>query len=149
VVALLLAGMAAGSLRRVFVEYRAGYTAACQPVSLGAEVVRGFIARGGDLRHVWLVGWPHGWDYRALAIELGEPGWSNVLWGQGLEMRGAVDEAAAHIADPAPKLYLLGGPRAATDVRLLEALYPGSKPTRHPGHSPRQLFWSVEVPDRH
>ncbi len=149
VVALLLAGMAAGSLRRVFVEYRAGYIAACQPVSLGAEVARDFIARGGDLRHVWLVGWPHGWDYRALAIELGEPGWSNVLWGQGFEMRGAVEEAAAHVADPSTKLYLLGGPRAATDARLLEALYPGSKSTRHPGRAPRQLFWGVEVPDRH
>lgn len=144
-VVTLLAGSGVVAVHRVFVEHRALYEERSQPVSLGAAVARDFVDRGGSLDRVWLIGWPHGWDWRVLAFELGDPSWSNVLWGEGSEMRGGAEQAAAHGALPSPRLYLLGGPRAWVDVRMLEALFPEAVSARHPGRTPRQEFWSVEV----
>jgi len=138
--AALLAVMAAFSAHRLLVEYRAGYAERCQPVSLGAAVARQWIAAGGAPERVVLVGWPHGWDWRALAFELGEPDWSRVRVGTGPDMEGAVDQVEA---DRDGTLVLLG---RAPDAVALAQRFPGAFVRFHPGHVPGRSFWSAEIP---
>jgi hypothetical protein len=147
-VALLLALMAAGAVHRLFTEYREAYDRRSLPVTAGAAVVRSFLQSGGRLEQVYLVGWPHGWDYRALALELGAPGWRNVLWGVGPDLSDAVREATTHAGDPAAKLYLVGGPRAPAAVAFLRAVYPEATVASHLEARPERRFWSVRVAQR-
>jgi len=142
---LLLTLMAAGAAHRLFTEYRASYDRRSLPVTEGATVVRAFLQSGGTLDHTFLVGWPHGWDYRALALELGVPEWRNVLWGTGPDLRGAEREATAHVGDPDAKLYLVGGPRAEAAIDFLHALYPNAVVTSHLDAQPAKRFWSLRV----
>lgn len=144
--ALLLAWMAAGTSQRYFNEYRAGYDGSTHPTFEVAEVVRGFLRHGGDLGHAYYIGWPNGWDYRAIGLALGEPNWSELLQGTKDDWSDAAEGARGHRGDPARKLYLVGGPFAQQNLALLRELYPEGIVTRHPGHFEGKEFWSVFVP---
>ncbi|MFN2251686.1 MAG: glycosyltransferase family 39 protein, partial [Anaerolineae bacterium] len=144
--AVLFAFMAWGTSERVFVEYRAGYDQSTHPTRQGAEVGRAFVDMGGDLDHIFLVSWPHGWDYRALGMLLGDPEWSNVLEGFEPNMEDAVDLAADQVGDPARKLYLVGGPIAQQNIAALLELYPDAVVTHHDVPVEGKDFWSVFVP---
>jgi hypothetical protein len=111
-------------------------------------VIRAFGDLGGDLEHAYLVSWPHGWDYRALGIELGDPDWRNVLEGNGADMTDAVEAARGHASDPARKLYIVGGPgdTPTRNLETLQGIYPDAVVTRHEGHYADKGFFSVYVP---
>jgi hypothetical protein len=145
-VAVLFVYMAWGTQERVFTEYRKGYDRASHPTRQGSDIGRAFVEMGGDLENVFLVSWPHGWDYRALGMLLGDPEWSNVLEGYGPNMEDAVDLAALHQADPERKLYFVGGPIAHQNIEALRALYPDAIVTRHDVPVDGKDFWSVLVP---
>ena len=51
-----------------------------------------------------------------------------------------------HVADPAAKLYFVGGPRAHSDIEYLRVLYPAAVVTPHASRMPGKDFWSVYVP---
>lgn len=142
-IATLLALIAAGAARRVFVEYRDAYHERCLPVSVGADVARRWLGPGGDTHRIVLVGWPDGWDWRAFAFELGDADWSTVMWGTGPDMRDAVDAVAP---DPAGSLCFLGGPHAEEDAAALTARFPGAIVELHEDPVPRRRFVTVKVP---
>lgn len=144
--AALLLVAALGAWPRVFAEYRAGYDGTTHNTSDAVAVARRFLATGGDLDHVWVVGWPHGWDYRVFGIELGRPGLENLLWDDASGGERSARRAADHAADPAAKLYLVGGGGAERSVADLAAIFPDARATRHEGRLPGKAFWSVYVP---
>lgn len=144
--AILFLSMARNTDVRVFQEYRTGYDNASHPTREGAEVARAFLTLGGDLEHVYLVSWPHGWDYRALALMLGDADWRNVLEGTRPDMSDAVEGAGLHVEDPSAKLYFVGGPNADANIQHLRRIHPDAVVTMHPSRMPGKDFWSVYVP---
>jgi hypothetical protein len=138
--------MAWGTRERVFTEYREGYDRSSHPTRQGAEVGRAFVELGGNLGQVYLVSWPHGWDFRALGMLLGDPEWANVLEGREPEMADAVLQASMHQPYPERKLYLVGGPIAQQNIDTLLQLYPAAVVTHHDVPVEGKDFWSVFVP---
>lgn len=145
VVAAGLLSMADTSWTRYTDEYAPNYDLSTHNTSEGVAVVEAFRTLGGDLDHVYLVGWAHGWDYRALGLAFGAPDWNGLLW---VDAPGgdAAELAAAHVDDPAPKLYLLGGPEAPRGVETLRGLFPDALVTEHASRVETKDFWSVIVP---
>ena len=140
--------MGRGAWARYFDEYGPNYDHSTENTSEGAAVVRAFEAMGVDLDHVYLVGWSYGWDSRALAWNVGAPDWEPLGWsGPRLDL-DAVAAAESHPEDPAPKLYLVGGPAAAASLEALGDLYPDAIVSRHHSRQPEKDFWSLYVPGR-
>ena len=146
-VAILFGGMARVGWQRYFVEYRQIYDNSTHNTSEGAQEVREFLARPGtDIDHVYYVGWENGWDYRALAFHLGEPGWNGLIAGQAADWSDAAEGAAAHRVDPASKLYLVGGPHAARQLATLSGFFRAAEVQEHASRIPGKNFWTVTVP---
>lgn len=145
---VLVVGMFRGATSRYFMDYASAYDAATQNTSEGAAVARSYLAAGVDLDHVYLVGWSNGWDYRAVGTLLGNPRWQGLLWGGLSSGEDAVEAAEPHAADPAAKLYLVGGAVAEKNVEYLKKLYPAAQATKHASRLPGKEFWSVYVPAR-
>lgn len=149
VVAGLLAWMAVGSWQRYFVEYRQIYDQSTHNTSEGAAAVRRFLDQDGtDITHVYYVGWENGWDFRALAYLLGEPSWNGLLGGQKPDWSDAATAAQPQVADPAPKLYLVGGPFAQAQLDTLKGYFPDARVEQQPSRVPGKEFWTVTVPPR-
>lgn len=148
-VAGLLAWMAVGSWQRYFVEYRQIYDQSTHNTSEGAAAVRRFLDQdGADITHVYYVGWENGWDFRALAYLLGEPSWNGLLGGQKPDWSDAATAAQPQVADPAPKLYLVGGPFAQAQLDTLKGYFPDARVEQQPSRVPGKEFWTVTVPPR-
>ena len=143
---LLLAWMASGTTKRYFVEYRQGYDNSTHNTREGAEVARAFLTLGGDLEHLYYVGWPNGWDYRAVGFLLGAPTWNGLLQGSAGDWSDAAEPARFHVGDPARKLYLVGGPHAEAQRVYLRELFPDAIETFHRSAVPGKDFWSLYVP---
>jgi hypothetical protein len=146
--AVLFLMMMWGTSTRVFDEYRTSYDNSSLPTREGAEVGEAFVELGGDIEHIYLVSWPYGWDYRALGMQLGDPEWHNVLEGSQANMADAVLAAGEHASDPAPKLYLVGGPIARANIERLLEYYPDAVVVHHDYPVEGKDFWSVYVPPR-
>lgn len=148
VAAALFVWMGRNTWQRYYDEYRPQYNGSTHNTFEGAEVARGFIALGGDLDHVYLVGWSDGWDYRAIGVELGDFDYAGLLWGREADGSDAVDQAAAHVDDPAAKLYIVAGPRTEANVDALRTLFPAAVVVAHPRRDVGEAFTTVYVPAR-
>ncbi len=145
---LLFTVAARTTVHRYFVEYRQAYNQATHPTSEGARIARGFLALGGTLDHVYLVGWAHGWDYRAFGAQMGDLTWNGLLWGAAADGSDAVRVADGHVGDPAPKLYFVGGDQAGPNVAYLRQLFPTALVAEHQSATTGKTFWTVYVPGR-
>lgn len=144
---LLFKAMAAEARQRYFVEYREGYDKSTHITRALAEGAQGFLSIGGDLAHIYYIGWINGPDYRAIGFLLGEPDWNGLLAGtDAADWKDAAEPARAQVSDPARKLYLLGGPHAEAHLSLLDELYPDAMLTHHPSPYPGKDYYSVLVP---
>jgi hypothetical protein len=144
--AALFIWMERNTVQRYFGEYGEQYAISAPNTGEIAAVVNGFLALGGDRAHAYIVGWPFGPDYRAVGLLIGDLGWEGNLWeGDGQESARAA-AAAGHAADPARKLYIVGGQNALANVRILQDLYPDAVVTRHPSAAAGHEFSSVFVP---
>jgi hypothetical protein len=83
-----------------------------------AGVIRNFVDAGGSLVNAYVVSWPYWADHRAIAVELGDLGWKNGL--------NSIKDAAAHVAEPGEKLYLLNR-RDGGSLAWLQATYPNGR----------------------
>jgi hypothetical protein len=150
VYALVLVGLfmvsAQNTTHRYFVDYGTSYNTSAQNASEGAAVAAGFMASGVPRDHIYVVGWENGWDYRAVGIQLGDPGWHGLLWGQDPHRADAVKMATAQPNDTSPRLYLVGGPLAASNVKYLRGLFPRAIAALHASAQAGREFWSVYVP---
>jgi hypothetical protein len=144
----LFVGMGRNTWQRYFVEYRDIYNQSSLPTSEGAAIARGFMDIGGDRKHVYLVGWPYGWDYRALGMQMGDMNWNGLLWGTAPDGSDAWKLAESHVGDPAPKLYFVGGDQANAVIAHLRELYPNATASLHRSTTTEKTFWTVFVPGR-
>jgi len=145
-VAVLFVGMDRNTAKRYFVEYRENYDRSSQNTSDGVAAVRTFLADGGALDRVFLVGWSNGWDYRVIGLSFGQPDWNGLLWGVAPDGSDAVNQADDHAADPERQLYLVAGPRAEANIAYLRELFPGAVVAPGAARSPDKPFWTVVVP---
>lgn len=146
--AVLFVWAGRNTVQRYFVEYRQAYNQATHPTSEGARLARGFVDLGGDRDHVYLVGWAHGWDYRAFGAQMGDLNWNGLLWGSAADGSDSVAGAANHVDDPAAKLYFVGGDYAAAHLDFLRHLYPQSLVAEHHSATTGKTYWTVYVPAR-
>jgi drug/metabolite transporter superfamily protein YnfA len=98
-----------------FVEYDRAYRLAAPNTSEIGRVVRGFADSVGDLQHAYYVSWPHWVDHRNIALMAGDIMWRNELLD--------IERARDHMADSAPKLYVLNVADEKS-AAVLRALYP-------------------------
>ena len=82
-----------------FVDFARIYKITSQNGLEVARVINGFADSAGDKQDAWMKTWPHWVDYRIVAVEIGQPRWSNYIH----------DIAAAreHDVAPGPRLYVL------------------------------------------
>ncbi len=78
-IAALMAGSMGLNFTAYFREYDTSYRGAALNPSEVAAAVRGVIGPDAPMDGVWLQGWPHWHDYRAIGIEAGDITFSNAL----------------------------------------------------------------------
>jgi hypothetical protein len=117
-VVTLLAFVGVMNYRWYFNDYQPVARANTLDYSGMAGVIRDFEDAGGSLTNAYLVSWPYWADYRAVAVELGDLGWKNGL--------GSIKDAAAQVAEPGDKLYLLNRDDGDS-VAWLQETYPNGR----------------------
>ena len=120
-----------------FKVFREQYAlSATNPSEVGA-VVKAYLAGGGELRDVWLKGYPHWLDLRAVAIESGDITWANAV----LES----SQLASTVEPGRPRLYVVHyWDREALDS--LHTLYPQGVVAFHDSPTPTKGFLTFFVP---
>jgi hypothetical protein len=123
--AVLLIGWAAILNHEIyFVRYALSYRNAALNPGEVARSVRGIIGPHASMEGVWLQGWPHWHDYRAIGIEAGD-----ITFGNAIRDQSMLEElvATAPAAFPTRPLVFVVHPedRAALDV--LEATFPDGR----------------------
>jgi len=121
-----------------FVEYDAQFHTFVWNASELAQVIRGFAITCGDLDQVYIAPWPYFVDGRAVAFELEDWEWYNLL----NDLSGLGDQAA----QPGNKLYLvhLADQRSLSQLR---EVYPQAQVRRYRSRRPGHDFWIVFVPE--
>ncbi len=105
------------------------------------RVVRGFADSTGDLQHAYHVAYPFWVDTRAIGINAGDINW--YLDAALIDLSAWLP---AHVADPAPKLYLLSLEDEENLARLRET-FPEGWATRYASAvDPSKDFWIYIVP---
>ncbi|RIL10395.1 MAG: hypothetical protein DCC75_04460 [Proteobacteria bacterium] len=143
--AALIGASGAADWRRYFGPYRDSYNLNTHPTSLGAAVISEYLEKYGDGAQFFLVGWSHGWDYRALGILLNKPEWGGVMWGERQDGADALRHLDQHLSDQGPKLYLVGGELAKGHLDTLRWFYPKNETRIHHHENPKKSFYSFLV----
>jgi len=140
--AILLTATAVINYRRYFVDYFRSYQLSSRNSSEMAEVMRGFIATGGDLKHIVIRAWPHWVDTRALALLLGDVSWqdTNVVIERVTDLTRLRD-------DPAPQMYLVHLEDQLA-LNILQTTFPAGYLVRHVSPIPGHDFLVFIVPAR-
>jgi hypothetical protein len=129
VLVLLLVLIGRANYLRYFVDFDANYRRASWNSSEVAAVIRGFADSVGDVRHAWILLYPHWIDTRNVAINMHAIGWEQTL--------PSADAALAHVNDPANKLYILN-PGDQQNLTRLREIFPNAQErvfrARTPGH---------------
>jgi hypothetical protein len=136
--ALIVGLIARTNFRDYFVTFRDQYALSATNPSQVAAVVRGFTAAGIPPEAIWLKGYPHWLDARALALEsFGTFAWRNaVLEPEALELAGT---------DPGPKLFIVHVDDQPAVDKLRE-LYPNGILARQKSSTPGKDFLIYFVP---
>ncbi|MCX7840450.1 MAG: glycosyltransferase family 39 protein, partial [Anaerolineae bacterium] len=129
VLVLLFTLIVRANYLRYFVDFDAHYRRASWNSSEVAMVIRGFADSVGDIRHAWILLYPHWIDTRNVAINMRAIGWDQTL--------PNADAALAHANDPANKLYILN-PGDQKNLTRLREIFPHAQErvfyARTPGH---------------
>jgi len=120
-----------------FVEYAAQFNAQAWNASEFAQVIRGFADTTGSLDQAYIAPWPHFIDGRAVAFELGDWEWYNLM--------DDLTELEEHPAQPGNKLYLAHADDQESLNRLRE-MYPQAQVRLHRSAVRDHEFWIVFVP---
>ena len=78
-VGLLLAIVSWNSYHWYFDDYAAQYTRSSPNHREIAAAIKDFAHQGRSIYDAYIIGWPNWLDHRAVAIELGDPDWNNLL----------------------------------------------------------------------
>ncbi len=143
----LSAWMATNTYDRYFNQYAESYAGSTHPTDNAAAVIQAFEVLGGRIENVYMIGWPNGWDYRALGVLAGDPYWNGLIGGRDPDWYDAVRVDAAALAENGTrKLFFVGGEEAERFLEGLRAIYPDALVTRHPVEPEDRSFYSVVTP---
>ena len=141
-VALALVATMRLNYQRYFVSYLQSYQLSSQNSSEMAEAMRGFIATGGDLKHITIRAWPHWVDTRALALIVGDVSWQNTN-----VVIDRINDLTRLRDDPLPQMYILHV-SDKDGLALLHKTFPSGYVTRHRSPIPGHDFILFLVPAR-
>lgn len=142
VLALLLTTTTVINYQRYFRDYLHSYQLSSRNSSEMADAMRGFIATGGDLKHIVIRAYPYWVDTRALALLMNDISWqdTNVVIDK-------VNDLARMSRDFAPQMYLLNT-EDEEGLGVLQATFPQGYLTRYRSHIPGHDFLLFHVPAR-
>lgn len=121
-----------------FVDYAAQFNTYAWNASELARVIRGFADTCGSLGQAYIAPWPYFADGRAVAFELGDWQWYNLLD----DLTGLEEQATR----PGNKLYLVHFADQDSLDRLGQ-VYPQAQVRRYRSSTPGHDFWIVFVPE--
>ena len=121
-----------------FVKYAAQFNAHAWNPSELAQVIEHFAAICGDLGQAYIAPWPYFVDGRAVALELGDWEWYNLL----NDLSGLEEQAA----QPGNKLYLVHSADQESLNRLRKT-YPQVQARHYRSRAPGHDFWIAFVPE--
>jgi len=98
-VGLILAIVSWNCYHWYFDDYAAQYARSSPNHSEIAGAIKDFARQGRSINDAYINGWPYWLDHRAVAIELGDPDWNNLL--------PSIEEAAQHADSQRDQLYVL------------------------------------------
>lgn len=144
-IVMLLGGAAVLNFDTYFNEYDASYRfAALNPSQVAAEV-RKIVGPDAPLEGVWLQGWPHWHDYRAIGIEAGEVTFDNAILDVAhLEL---VLQNNADFFDTWRPLVFIVHPDDADALAVLRREFPAGEARHYTGSLPGRDFILFVVPE--
>ncbi len=128
--------------QRYFRDYLYSYQLSSENSTEMAEAMRGFIATGGDLKHIVIRAYPHWVDTRALALLMNDIAWQNTN-----VVIDKVNDLTRLRNDPAPQMYLLY-PEDQEGLGVLKSAFPQGYVTRYQSRIPGHDFLLFHVPAR-
>lgn len=137
-VALVVVSAARLNYDWYFVRYDVSYRAHMSNAGEMAAVVRGFASSFGDLKHAYLVTYPHWVDHRHIGIMAGDITWGNLV---------TREDARRLTGDSAPKLFLVHRDDQES-LAVLERTFPTGAARRHTSQVPGKDFVVFVVPGR-
>jgi hypothetical protein len=140
--ALALVATARLNYQRYFVSYLQSYQLSSQNSSEMAEAMRGFIATGGDLKHITIRAWPYWVDTRALALIMGDVSWQNTN-----VVIDRINDLTRLRDDPLPQMYILHV-SDKDGLALLQKTFPSGYVTQHRSPIPGHDFLLFLIPAR-
>lgn len=142
-VAVMLGGSALYSFDTVFREYDQSYRGAALNPGEVASAVREVVGPDAPLDGVWLIGWPHWHDFRAIGIEAGEITFRNAIVDSGV-LREYLEQLPERFG--ARPLVFIVHPEDEETLSLLRAHFPGGRADRYQAAQPGRDFILVVVP---
>ena len=96
------------------------------PYSEAGKYLRGFADSDGAFGNAFLIYWPHGWDFRIVAMEAGEMNWKNTMSLEGLPQRmaRALRGDADYPLDPERSLLFFYAPHDDVTRQTLLEYFP-------------------------
>lgn len=140
--ALALAATTHLNYERYFVSYLESYQLSSQNSSEMAQAMRGFIATGGDLKHIVIRAWPYWVDTRALALIMNDVSWQNTN-----VVIDRINDLTRLRDDPLPQMYILHVDDQE-GLALLLKIFPSGYAVRHRSPIPGHDFILFLVPAR-
>jgi hypothetical protein len=139
ILCLVFALGAAGYLnyQSYFVDYAAQFHTHAWNASELAQVIQSFATICGSIDQAYIAPWPYFVDGRAVAFELGQWGWYNLL--------DDLSELPEQAAQPGNKLYLVHV-ADQTSLTQLQVTYPQAQVCRYQSRTPSHDVWIVFVP---
>jgi hypothetical protein len=139
---VLIVGVAAILNWRTYtVDYRASYDRHSWNTTEAAAVIREWAPYLGGVDHAYIKSYPHWFDFRNIAFNLGAPEWDNVITEIEKVERGDID-------GPEPRLIIVH-PEDRAALRGLERMWAGGEQYRFQSRVPGKEFWVFVQPGYH
>ncbi len=138
----LLVSMAAINFQRYFTTYFTNYRLSAMNTREVSDAVRDYVGSIGDFNQVYLKGWPHWLDARALALQVaGRPGWetTNVTLDPQEVLKLPGDSSS-------PRLYILH-PADVETLDILRRAFPNGWTRANHSATPGHDFVFFFVPE--
>lgn len=141
--AILIGAAGYANYQTYFVQFNASYRNSALNPGEVARAVREVIGPEGSMEGVWLQGWPHWHDYRAIGIEAGDITFSNAILDFPMLQSYITNNPAAFLARP---LVFIIHPQDSQSLDFLQANFPDGHAEHHPAAIEKHEFYLFIVP---
>lgn len=147
--AVIVLGGYSANTRTYFVGHYNAYIDSSFPYSEAGQVLRGFVDSDGGYGNAFMIGFPHWWDHRALAIDAGRPDWPNGIVSMAdLKniMAIAYQKTGIFHLDPEKDLLFFLSAEDDASLAVLEANFPSGRMTLRQSYQPDDQYRLYRVP---